>query len=109
MSETNEMTLSLVYTVTRNHSHLNEAFLSSLVLVVPTLPLTTRWNQQGVTVLEGLNWPHGLAVDEDDGTVYVADRHNHRIVATTPGSNDTNGRVVAGGNGKGSEIGRAHV
>jgi sugar lactone lactonase YvrE len=41
----------------------------------------------------------GLYVD-DDQTVYVADRSNHRIVQRKSGA--TSGQVVAGGNGEGS-------
>ncbi|CAF3393172.1 unnamed protein product, partial [Rotaria sp. Silwood2] len=43
--------------------------------------------------------PWGLYVD-DDQTVYVADRLNHRIVEWKWGA--TSGQVVAGGNGQGS-------
>ena len=46
-----------------------------------------------------LNWPHGLYVD-DDQTIYVADRENHRIVAWKYGA--TSGQVVAGGNRQGN-------
>jgi sugar lactone lactonase YvrE len=46
-----------------------------------------------------LRLPCGLYVD-DDQTVYVADRSNHRIVEWKSGA--TSGQVVAGGNGEGS-------
>ncbi|CAF5140740.1 unnamed protein product, partial [Rotaria sp. Silwood1] len=46
-----------------------------------------------------LSYPCGLYVD-DDQTIYVADRSNHRIVEWKRGA--TSGQVVAGGNGKGS-------
>jgi sugar lactone lactonase YvrE len=46
-----------------------------------------------------LSYPTGLYVD-DDQTVYVADRLNHRIMEWKSGA--TSGQVVAGGNGKGS-------
>ena len=67
-----------------------------------------RWQQNGLTVAGGngsgsginqLHEPWGLYVD-DDQTVYVADRNNHRIVEWMSGA--TNGQVVAGGNGGGS-------
>ncbi|CAF3042897.1 unnamed protein product [Rotaria sp. Silwood2] len=67
-----------------------------------------RWHQNGITVAgenrqgNGINQlynPWGLYVD-DDQTVYVADRLNHRIVEWKWGA--TSGQVVAGGNGQGS-------
>ncbi|CAF1474483.1 unnamed protein product, partial [Rotaria sp. Silwood1] len=67
-----------------------------------------RWQQNGITVAGGnrqgnginqLSYPLGLYVD-DDQTIYVADRTNHRIVEWKRGA--TSGQVVAGGNGQGS-------
>ncbi|CAF4014208.1 unnamed protein product [Rotaria sp. Silwood1] len=67
-----------------------------------------KWTQNGVTVAGGNRWgsetnqldrPYGLYVD-DDQTIYVADRWNHRIVEWKSGA--TNGKVVAGGNGSGN-------
>ncbi|CAF4431634.1 unnamed protein product [Rotaria sp. Silwood2] len=67
-----------------------------------------RWQQNGLTVAGGngkdnginqLSNPWGLYVD-DDQTVYVADRANHRIVEWKWGA--TSGQVVAGENGQGS-------
>ncbi|CAF4540605.1 unnamed protein product, partial [Rotaria sp. Silwood2] len=64
--------------------------------------------QKGITVAGGnrqgnginqLSKPWGLYVD-DDQTVYVADRSNHRIVEWKWGA--TSGQVVAGGNGQGN-------
>ncbi|CAF4852893.1 unnamed protein product, partial [Rotaria sp. Silwood2] len=65
-----------------------------------------RWQQNGITVAGGnrqgnginqLSNPWGLYVD-DDQTIYVADRLNHRIVEWKWGA--TSGQVVAGGNGQ---------
>ncbi|CAF1032973.1 unnamed protein product [Rotaria sp. Silwood1] len=70
--------------------------------------LNARWKPNGVTVAGGngkgtginqLSMPSGLYVD-DEQTIYVADRENHRIVEWKPGA--TSGQVVAGGNGAGS-------
>ena len=67
-----------------------------------------RWQQNGLTVAGGngygngihqLSYPWGLFVD-DEQTVYVADRSNHRIVEWKSGT--TSGQVVAGGNGQGN-------
>ncbi|CAF4734707.1 unnamed protein product, partial [Rotaria sp. Silwood2] len=69
-----------------------------------------RWTQNGVTVAGGhgkgdatnqLNCPGGLFVD-DDQTIVIADRYNHRIIQWKKG--DTNGQIVAGGNGKGKRL-----
>ncbi|CAF5064522.1 unnamed protein product [Rotaria sp. Silwood1] len=68
-----------------------------------------KWSQNGITVAGGngrgsetnqLNGPWGLYVD-DDQTIYIADRYNHRIVEWK--SDVKNGQVVAGGNGRGDE------
>ncbi len=69
------------------------------------IPQIAKWQQNGLTVAGGngrgnginqLSDPWGLYVD-DDQTVYVADRSNHRIVEWKSGA--TSGQVVAGGNG----------
>lgn len=69
-----------------------------------------KWTQNGVIVAgghgygNGLNqlWePHGISIDDDNKTIYIADSDNHRIVAWNYGS--STGQVVAGGNGKGSQ------
>ncbi|CAF4694827.1 unnamed protein product, partial [Rotaria sp. Silwood2] len=78
--------------------------------IIPNIPADARWKQKGVTVAgdhgEGdatnqLSWPQGLFVD-DDQTIVIADRSNHRIIQWKKG--DTNGQVVAGGNGKGERL-----
>ncbi|CAF4638762.1 unnamed protein product, partial [Rotaria sp. Silwood2] len=67
-----------------------------------------RWQQNGIPMAGGnrqgnginqLSYPCSLYVD-DDQSVYVADRSNHRIVEWKWGA--TSGQVVAGGNGQGS-------
>jgi sugar lactone lactonase YvrE len=67
-----------------------------------------RWMQNGLTVSGGngmgngsnqLYYPWGLHVD-DDQTVYIADKFNHRIVEWKRDA--TSGQVVAGGNEQGS-------
>jgi sugar lactone lactonase YvrE len=73
----------------------------------------TRWNQNGITVAGGngvgaglnqLNYPWGLYIDDDDQTVYIADKNNHRIVEWKCGA--TSGQVVAGENGSGNQNGQ---
>lgn len=66
-----------------------------------------RWIENGTTIAGGngegnalnqLSFPEGICV-ADDGTVYIADWGNDRIVAWKP--NETTGRVVANTTGKG--------
>ncbi|CAM4828074.1 unnamed protein product [Rotaria magnacalcarata] len=70
-----------------------------------------KWAQNGVTIAGGngeggatnqLSYPHGLFV-EDDQTVVIADRYNHRIMQWKNG-HTTNGQFVAGGNGAGNGL-----
>ena len=68
-----------------------------------------RWMENGIVVAGGngagsgfnqLSSPMGMCIDNDDQTIYVADRSNHRIVEWKRGA--TYGIVVAGGNGSGN-------
>jgi sugar lactone lactonase YvrE len=70
----------------------------------------TRWAQDGITVASGhgegdgfqqIYRPYGLVMN-DDGTVLIADAVNNCIVAWKKGDNVRH--VVAGGQGKGSEL-----
>lgn len=69
---------------------------------------TATWAKNGITIagdcgtgeeLNRLNRPEGLIVD-DDGTVFIADTGNHRIVAWKQ-DDSKEGHLVAGGNGEG--------
>ncbi|CAF5201900.1 unnamed protein product, partial [Rotaria magnacalcarata] len=75
------------------------------------IPANAKWAQNGVTIAGGhgygdvinqLNFPLGLFVD-DDQTVVIADFRNHRIMQWKIGDT-TNGQVVAGGNGAGNGL-----
>ncbi|CAF2093693.1 unnamed protein product, partial [Rotaria magnacalcarata] len=75
------------------------------------IPANAKWSQNGVTVAGGngaggatnqLNWPEGLFVD-DDQTVVIADRYNHRIIQLK-NDDTTNGQVVAGSKGQGRRL-----
>ncbi|CAF2068822.1 unnamed protein product, partial [Rotaria magnacalcarata] len=75
------------------------------------IPANAKWSQNGVTVAGGngkggatnqLNCPFGLFVD-DDQTVVIADRYNHRIMQWKNGDT-TNGQIVAGGTGAGNGL-----
>lgn len=55
--------------------------------------------------LNQLNTPFGIARNARTGSVYIADRDNHRVISFAP--NETTGTVVAGGNGPG--IGRRQL
>jgi sugar lactone lactonase YvrE len=76
-------------------------------LVIPNLNINQTWIQNGTTQAGGhgssnqlnqLSNPHGVYID-DDQTIYVADRDNHRIVEWKNGA--INGQIVAGGNESG--------
>ena len=63
----------------------------------------TRWprrggTQSGETIIDDIDCC-GLAMD-DEGSLYVTDRGNHEVRCYRRG--ETNGIVVAGGNGKGA-------
>ena len=75
-----------------------------IISLLSFVAANARWAQNGVTVAGGhgeggktnqLNYPFGLCVDDED-TVIVADRLNHRIVEWKRGA--TSGTVLAGGN-----------
>ena len=51
-----------------------------------------------------LNTPYGLALDQSNSILYVADRYNHRIQKIFLNSNSTVGITVAGGNGAGTNL-----
>ena len=52
--------------------------------------------------LNELYWPHGLDIDDDNQSIAIADRWNHRIVEWIIGA--SNGEVIAGGQGQGNRI-----
>ncbi|CAF1988970.1 unnamed protein product, partial [Rotaria magnacalcarata] len=75
------------------------------------IPANAKWSQNGGTIAGGhgsggatnqLTGPYGLFVDGDQ-TVVIADFGNDRIMQWKNGDT-TNGRVVAGGNGKGNGL-----
>ncbi|CAF1367389.1 unnamed protein product [Adineta steineri] len=68
----------------------------------------TKWKQNASTVAGGdgpgselnqLKYPECIYVDNDNHSIYIADKDNHRIVRWEFGAN--NGTIVAGGNGPG--------
>ena len=74
----------------------------------PTINPNATWRRNG-TVVAGktsstnvfhqLNQPFGIDID-NDGTLFIADSENHRIVAWK--ANENQGEVIAGGKGKGN-------
>jgi hypothetical protein len=62
--------------------------------------VTVGGHHPEITNLSRLSFPQGLVVDQL-GTIYVADRENHRIMRWLKGT--TQGSVVVGGNGVGEE------
>ena len=69
----------------------------------------SRWKQNGITVAGGngqgsqlneFRWPKNIFVDDDNQCFYVVDWGNDRILEWKFGAK--NGKVVAGGNGRGN-------
>ncbi|CAF1209399.1 unnamed protein product [Adineta steineri] len=69
-----------------------------------------EYNNEGIVVAGGngkgnqlnqFNYPTFIFVDEDQ-SVYVSDRHNHRVMKWSKGA--IRGRIVAGGNGVGKNL-----
>ena len=86
-----------------------EFLLFSIFLVVLPIIDNRKWSMQGEAVAGGhgqgsafnqLHFPFGLDIDDDDGSVFIADTDNHRIVRWEPGARQ--GEIIAGGNGRGS-------
>ena len=81
-------------------------------IAIPDLPKDAKWAKEGITVAGGhkkgnaanqLYYPFNLFVDDDDDqTIVIVDTYNHRIMQCKRG--DTNGQVVAGGNGRGDKL-----
>ena len=76
-----------------------------------TLRTNARWSQNGVTVAGGnddgnavnqLNSPFGLDIDDDNQSIVIADRVNHRIVEWKMGA--SHGKVIVGGQGQGNRL-----
>ena len=70
-----------------------------------------KWKQNAKTIAGGngrgnklnqLSNPHGIYVDYQHQSIYIADCWNHRIVKWKLG--ESNGQIVAGVNGKGTRI-----
>ncbi|CAF3203328.1 unnamed protein product [Rotaria sp. Silwood2] len=78
--------------------------------------VSATWKQNGMTVAGGngpgnatnqLATPMGLFVDDDNHMLVIADRANNRIIQWKIG--DTNGQVVAGGNGYGTGLNQVEL
>ena len=83
-------------------------FTSSPVESLPTIGRNALWKENAVTVAgtstqgqadNQLNNPNDLVIDED-GTIYVSDCTNHRIVAWESGAQK--GKIIAGRDGPGN-------
>ncbi|CAF1430009.1 unnamed protein product [Rotaria sordida] len=78
------------------------------IAMIPNIPINAQWIQNGVTVAGGhgrgnatnqLYYPESLLIDNDQ-IMIIADSSNHRIIQWK--MDDTNGQVIAGGNGEGN-------
>lgn len=83
----------------------------SLFVAIPNIPHNATWVQSGIIKARGhgqgkasnqLSRPYGLALNEDDGTVFIADYEKSRIVSWTEG--DKEGRVVIDEHGPGDGL-----
>ena len=81
-------------------------FINQISVVMPS---RKKWRQTGITVAGGygqgnelnqFDSPRGIYIDDDRQCIYIADTNNHRIIEWKFGGK--NGKIVAGGNGKGS-------
>ena len=73
--------------------------------------LDSRWKQSAITIaggngrgdrLDQLSGPGGICFDEYNQIIYIVDNGNHRIIEWK--LNASHGRIVAGGNGRGSRL-----
>ncbi|CAF0713196.1 unnamed protein product [Adineta steineri] len=71
--------------------------------------INLKWKQNGITIVGGngqgdglnqLHAPHGIYVDNDADSIYIADSENHRIIRWKFDADE--GEIVAGGNEQGS-------
>ncbi len=85
----------------------NTKFYLFFLVPISLQNITMEWIRNGITVAGGngigsalnqLSDPWSVCVN-DDQTIYVADRSNHRIVEWKSGA--VSGQIVAGGNGQG--------
>lgn len=74
---------------------------------------SAKWAKSGTTIagsgkqgngIDQLCKPHGLFLDDRDGSLMIADYGNHRIVAWKEDENMNKGCLIAGGNGKGDRL-----
>ncbi|CAF3887555.1 unnamed protein product [Rotaria sp. Silwood1] len=69
-----------------------------------------KWSSNGITVAGGnglgddlnqLQFPVSIVIDHGDGSIYISDEYNSRVMKWMPDAKS--GIVVAGGNGRGNE------
>lgn len=91
-----------------------DVILICLFLVMPNIPISARWAQNGVTIAGGhgagdanrqLNQPFGIFIAHDE-MIYVAEWGNNRITQWKIG--DTYGRLVAGGHAMKNRLDQVH-
>lgn len=81
-------------------------YLSSFLASFPCgICAQTVWSRDGISVAGGhgigsdlnqLNFASGLFIDEGDGSIYIADQLNHRVIKwSSPNVSSSNGVVVA--------------
>lgn len=59
-----------------------------------------------MVLVENLDAPFALSIDHEDGTLFIVDHGNHRILAQTPG--EPQARIIVGGQGPGNGLNQLH-
>ncbi|CAF1251615.1 unnamed protein product [Rotaria sp. Silwood1] len=79
-------------------------------MTTPSICSQAKWSSNGITVAGGnglgddlnqLQFPVSIVIDHDDGSIYISDEYNSRVMKWVPGAKSS--IVVAGGNGRGNE------
>lgn len=64
-----------------------------LLIGLHNISLNATWSQTGEVIITDVKNPYGLAIDQEEDTVFIADDGNYRVIYWTP--NDKKVRVLA--------------
>ncbi|CAF1144770.1 unnamed protein product [Adineta steineri] len=104
-------TTTTTNTTTTTATTITTTTISEQLIPSVSINNNTQWKQYASTIAGGngrgnksnqLIHPHGIYVDNDDDSIYIADTDNHRVVRWGFGAK--NGEIVAGGTGSGREL-----
>lgn len=54
-----------------------------------SIPLDANWSPSGTTIINSLNLPLGLNIDQENGVIYVSDCYNNRVIPWKIDEQDT--------------------